>query len=59
MPLHIVRDNIVNMNVDAVVSTVLFDDHNDGMENASHRYSYPKVKDVIEKKQRKGWELKK
>ena len=30
----------------------------DGMENASHQYSYDKVKDMVEKaKEKDGWEF--
>ena len=29
----------------------------DGMENASHRYNYAKIKKMIEKRQAKNWEL--
>ena len=29
----------------------------DGMENASHRYTYPQVRKMIQEKQRQGWEF--
>lgn len=29
----------------------------DGMENASHRYTYPQVRRMIQEKQRQGWEF--
>ena len=36
---------------------VLFAIATDGMENASHKYSYPQVKRLIEEHREKGWEF--